>query len=95
MIVPIDRAYTLKFFGIPQSALQIRNDGDEEKVTWEVFSYIYPHLVYIAKNKKVARLINTKRDHPYDWDTSYTKIIDNAIIGAIKLGEYKQIGEIG
>ncbi len=90
LFVPIDRQYTLKFFGINGYRL---NTEEHPNGTHEVFSYLYPYIVYIAKKmeKIILGLVEENRDNPNSWHTSFTKVIDNAIIGAVKMGDYKEI----
>ena len=73
LIPPIDRRYTLAYFGINTML-------PSQKPASEIFKHLYPKFVEISK--ELESHIKAKVDPNSDnWNTSFTKIIDNAIIG--------------
>jgi hypothetical protein len=75
LIIPIDRNYTLKYFGINTQA-------PSQYYASDIFKYLYPHLIKVAQSKQdfIIDKINLDEEN---WNTSFTKIIDNAIIGSL------------
>jgi hypothetical protein len=74
LIPPIDRRYTLAYFGINTML-------PSQKPASEIFTYLYPKFVEISK--ELENHIKAKVDLNSDnWNTSFTKIIDNGIIGS-------------
>jgi hypothetical protein len=71
LVPPIDRAYTLRFF-YNNTAL---NQGDEV-----AFGEIYPcfHRIALARQEQIRGHIGRR-----PWNTSQTKVIDNAIVGFV------------
>lgn len=74
LVPPIDRAYTLRFFFGPKVV------GEEEEEP--AFQVLFPRFRDIS----VACIdeINKRLAKPADWDTSITKVIDNAIVGYVR-----------
>lgn len=70
LVPPVDRKYTLKFF-------YGRTDYKEEK-GGQMFLEIFDAFYEICKSLNLTE-IDLKRE----WDTSITKLIDNAIIGYV------------
>ena len=71
LIPPIDREYTRPFFMFWSQVFQ----NNPQKA----FLYIWEKFALIARSTNLERYINRAR-----WNTSITKIIDNAIIGYCK-----------
>ncbi len=71
LMPPIDRAYTLRFF-YDNTAL---NQGDEV-----AFREIYPHFhrVAVSCREHIDRHVGSG-----PWNTSQTKVVDNAIVGFV------------
>ena len=71
VVPPIDRAYTLRFFYNNTNL----NRGDEV-----AFKEIYPHFhrVAVACQEQIQRHLGSG-----PWNTSQTKVIDNAIVGFV------------
>lgn len=76
LIVPIDRNYTLEYFGISKQA-------PSNYFAFDIFMNLFPRLVEVAESKYdfIQDRINLEE---FNWNTSITKIIDNAIVGAVK-----------
>jgi len=67
MIVPIDRKYTQVFF--------MFNNQEFQNNQYIVFKQAYKTFMRIARSVKPEQYVG------YGWNTSQTKVIDNAIIG--------------
>ncbi len=74
LVPPIDRAYTLRFFFGPR----VLGEAKEEPA----FHLMYPQFRQIAVACKGA--IDQRLAQPTEWDTSITKVIDNAIVGYVR-----------
>jgi hypothetical protein len=74
LVHPIDRAYTLAFFFGPR----VLAEAEEE----HAFHLMYPQFRQIAVACKGA--IDKRLAQPTEWDTSTTKVIDNAIVGYVR-----------
>lgn len=75
LVPPIDRAYTLAFFFGPR----VLAEAEEEPA----FYLMYPQFRQIAVACKGA--IDKRLAQPTEWDTSTTKVIDNAIAGYVRV----------
>lgn len=74
LIPPIDRRYTLRFFGLNEIL-------PSEQTAGAVFSLLFPCFIQIASATR--DLVQNKIDlSTENWHTSFTKVIDNAILGA-------------
>jgi hypothetical protein len=73
LIVPIDRRYTLSFF-------QISNTLPSRVRAGSIVRRLYPLLSEVARANRSYIKEKIKCDSK-NWDTCFTKIIDNAIIG--------------
>ena len=75
LIPPIDRSYSLAYFGISTML-------PSYKSAKSIFSILFPCFIDIPSSleHKIIRLINLSSEN---WHTSFTKVIDNAIIGAM------------
>ena len=71
LVPPIDRQYTVRFFFNQPNAIQ--GEGREEAA----FRVIYPAFAKVAR--ECAGEIKDRLDD--DWNTSTTKVVDNAIVG--------------
>ena len=67
LVVPIDRAYTQKFFEWPTSRFQYAPEG----------CFVEAFEAFV----KIAQATNPKQYVGAGWYTSRTKVIDNAIVG--------------
>lgn len=74
LVPPIDRAYTLRFF----FGRRVLSEAEEEPA----FHLMYPHFRHIAVACKGG--IDKRLAQPTQWDTSITKVIDNAIVGYMR-----------
>lgn len=74
LMLPIDRRYTLSYFHLNQTL-------PSQKEAGSIVRYLFPLFARIAAEKKafIHSAINLKYEN---WDTSLTKVIDNAVIGA-------------
>ena len=72
LVPPIDRAYTVQFFFNNKNAIQ----GDESR-QYEAFRLMYSHVVAICHNNR--REIKSRIGS--HMNTSFTKVVDNAIVG--------------
>lgn len=74
LIIPIDRNYTLKCFGVNIQA-------PSQYYAFDIFKILYVNFVNIAIAKRdfILEKINMNEEN---WNTSFTKVIDNAIIGS-------------
>ena len=74
LVPPIDRYYTLRYFGINTMLPSSKSAGS-------IFKYLFPAFVKISATlrDKINKAVNLSNE---DWNTSFTKVIDNAIIGA-------------
>ena len=70
LIVPVDRAYTQKFFGWHSPEFQY-NQGDAFRASFEAFAAI-------------ARAADPRRYVTTGWNSSVTKVIDNAIVAYVR-----------
>lgn len=86
LVAPVDRNYTLLFlFGYTG----ITNDIDGE---WQLLRQILQEFFYPIEMHEMFRAkANVWRADQarFPWDTSYLKIIDNLVIGAVGLGWHK------
>ena len=71
LVVPVDRAYTQKFFEWQKPEFQYRQA--------KVFRTSFTSFVRIAKTMELAKYQDD------GWCSSNTKIIDNAIVGFVRL----------
>lgn len=78
LIVPMDRAYTQIFFGWQNPTFQ--------------YDQAYCFEQGFRAFQKIARIANPNQYIGSDWNTSLTKIIDNAIVGLI-LYKKTELGE--
>lgn len=75
LVPPVDRRYTLAYFGINQMLPSQKRAGP-------IFARLFPAFVQVSS--QVAPYIHGKVDRRMEnWHTSFTKVIDNAIIGAL------------
>jgi hypothetical protein len=72
LVPPIDREYTLQFFFATKSV-----DGREE----EAFRVMFPHFCQLARSQKS---VLEKYLRAGGWNSSETKVIDNAIVGYLR-----------
>lgn len=68
LLPPIDRAYTGTFFGFNVLAFQDRQH--------EVFTTCWAGFLKVARNVDLGSYVGTA-----PWNTSITKVIDNAVVG--------------
>jgi hypothetical protein len=69
LVVPIDRAYTQRFFGWQNPTFQYQQA--------ECFQYAFAAFADIARKADPNQYINN------GWNSSRTKVIDNAIVGKV------------
>jgi hypothetical protein len=76
LVPPVDRMFTLPYFGIEESLVEIKSASS-------VFAQIYPCYVQVAHvhQEEIRKRINLDQEN---WYTSFTKVIDNAVVGASK-----------
>ena len=67
LVVPIDRAFTGRFFGWHRPEFQYQQE--------KIFRHAYKHFVHIARETNPTRFVGG------GWRTSRTKIVDNALVG--------------
>ena len=82
IIPPIDRSYTLKYL---KGKTEIRNNLNEE---WELMKDIVENFFIPVANDECFRAKADEwipKRECYPWDTSAPKLIDNLIIGAVKM----------
>lgn len=75
LVPPLDRSYTLAYFGINTLLPSQKSAG-------AIFKYLFPAFVRVA-TRLSSRLIQIVDLHEENWHTSPTKIIDNVLIGAM------------
>ena len=75
LMPPIDRSYTLAFFGL-DNTLPSTYSGKS------ILRVIFPHFAQVARMQTEAILSRVDL-RTENWHTSPTKVIDNAIIGAL------------
>jgi hypothetical protein len=75
LVVPIDRGYTQKLFGWENPQFQY---GQER-----CFEEIFEFFVSVARAANPAQYVGAK------WNTSATKVIDNAVVGAVCLMKHQ------
>jgi hypothetical protein len=75
LVPPIDRHYTLAYFGINETLPSQKSAGS-------IFVRLFPSFVRVstALAKNIQSKIDISREN---WHTSFTKVIDNAVIGAL------------
>jgi hypothetical protein len=73
LVVPIDRKYTLTFFN---GNININKKLD---LQWKKFIHIYEQMMDFSEDLKIQEVVNNR------WSKNIPKIIDNLIIGYIKL----------
>ena len=78
LIPPVDRNYTLRFFGINTML-------PSQKPAEVIFPHLFRPFVKIANSCRDVIKSNIDNINE-NWNTSFTKVIDNAIIGSF-LGE--------
>jgi hypothetical protein len=83
LVPPIDREYTLKFL---YGRGEIKNDLEKEwkKLEEMLRSFFYP-VSGSASFQEAAHSWMLDR-HAFAWDTSELKVIDNLVIGLMKMG---------
>lgn len=74
LVPPVDREYTLRFFF-----------GNTTNANLQRFSLIFRGFWHTAQQQR-AKILQRIQEHR-DWDTSETKVIDNAIVGYMKLAK--------
>jgi hypothetical protein len=85
LLPPIDRRYTLAFFGINAIA-------PSQYSAQSMFRHLYPPFVAVARER--SELIRAKVSlEEENWHTSYTKVIDNAIVGSFEEDEQGPSGD--
>jgi hypothetical protein len=74
LVPPIDRSHTLAYFGINEMLPSQKSAGS-------IFIHLFPSFVRasIALEKDIQSKIDLSKEN---WHTSFTKVIDNAVIGA-------------
>jgi hypothetical protein len=75
LVVPVDRRYTLAFFGLPTDLPSTNPASATLRVLLPVFARVAE-----AVGPTVGRLVALSQTN---WHTSTTKVIDNAIIGGM------------
>ena len=74
LVPPIDRRHTLAYFGINKML-------PSQKPAGSIFVHLFPSFVRVSTT--LAKDIQGKIDiSKENWHTSFTKVIDNAVIGA-------------
>jgi len=75
LVPPVDRRYTLAFFGVNTMLPGQKSAGS-------IFKHIYPSFIKISTRlqDKITGVVNLSSEN---WHTSFTKVIDNTIIGAM------------
>lgn len=74
LVPPIDRAYTLKFF------FHVNTFDQEKEQVCFMAAYPWFRTIAIQCRREVARRLSADSG----WDTSITKVIDNAIVGYVR-----------
>ena len=72
LVPPIDRQYTLMFFFNRKTL----DAGDER-----TFKEVYPHFDHVSRTCRERIAARVGRG----WHTSSTKIVDNAIVGFVRM----------
>jgi len=80
LVVPIDRGYTQKLFGWGNPQFQYH----QERRFAEVFEF----LAAAARATNPGQYVGKKR-----WNTSATKVLDNAVVGAVCLMKHHLVNE--
>ena len=75
LVPPVDRRHTLAYFGINTMLPSQKSAG-------VIFKYLFPAFVRVATCLS-SRLVQIVDLHEENWHTSPTKVIDNALIGAM------------
>ena len=75
LVPPVDRRFTLAFFGVPELT-------PSSKKASAIFDVLYPEFARIAADLG-SRLLDQVDPSLNGWYTSPTKVLDNAIMGAI------------
>jgi len=75
LVPPVDRSYTLAYFGINKML-------PSQKPAGVIFKYLFPAFVRVATCLS-GRLVQNVDLHEENWHTSPTKVIDNVLIGAM------------
>jgi hypothetical protein len=75
LVPPVDRRYTLAFFGINTIL-------PGEKTAGSIFKHLYPAFFRVSSRLQ-DKIIGDVSLSSENWNTSFTKVIDNAIIGAM------------
>ena len=75
LIPPVDRRYTLAYFGVNTMLPGQKRAGS-------IFEHLFPAFVRIAAalSVKLERMVDLTEEN---WHTSTTKVIDNALLGAM------------
>lgn len=82
LIPPVDREYTLNFL-YGSGAIKNGKDGEWERLEEMLRNFFYPVLqTDLFQSKALAWIGETSR---FVWDTSHLKIVDNLIIGYMRL----------
>jgi hypothetical protein len=74
LVPPVDRRYTLAYFEINEML-------PSQKSASSIFIHLFPCFVRVSKTleKEIKSKIDINKEN---WYTSFTKVIDNAVIGA-------------
>jgi len=75
LVPPVDRSYTLAYFGINTMLPSQKSAG-------AIFKYLFPAFVQVA-TRLSSKLVQIVDLHEENWHTSPTKIIDNALTGTM------------
>lgn len=75
LIPPIDRNYTLRFFGLTTML-------PSQKTARSIFTELFPCFAQVAKAIP-SQIQGYVRLGQENWHTSFTKVIDSAIVGAL------------
>ena len=78
LIPPMDREYTMKFFGKQLPIIKSINDGKNINEEMEIFEFVFKKISYISKKVDWSKFSFS------EFSPTIPKAIDNAIVGYIR-----------
>jgi hypothetical protein len=78
LIPPMDREYTMKFFGIHLPTIKSENDKENIDKEVKIFEFVFKKMCYISKQVDCSKFTGLK------FSPTVPKVIDNAIVSYVR-----------
>jgi hypothetical protein len=78
LIPPMDREYTMKFFGKNLPTIKSTNDKKSIKKEMKIFEFVFKKMCYISKQVDCSKFIDS------EFSPTIPKVIDNAIVSYVR-----------